>query len=215
MPAFAETYSAAQRAALFHAAIDDKMPVRAVLDAAGRGELPGLDAADQRVLAGMAYGYACQLVRDEKLERGGVERVRAQPDKIARDIAIRVLKRAERDIAEIERRAGKRPLKLDESRQVEHAQKRVRDAMALVRELDGTGKQATAEKTREPERPRSLVARIAAQSKTEAGDTHTPTDADASNAAARANTSNGETTGAGGGPVRLRAASSAPVDAGV
>lgn len=215
MPAFVATYSSAQRAALFRAAIDQRMPVKAVLEAAAAGELPDLDAADQATLAGMAYGYALQLVRDEKLERGGVERARAQPDKIARDVAIRVLKRAERDIAEIERRARKRPMTIEESRKTDAAVKRVRDSMALLRELEPKAKQATGEKTREPERPRSLASRIAAQSTTEARDDSTQPDAGGDNATPRTNATNDETNGRSGGPVRLRAALSAPVGPGV
>lgn len=176
MPAFVEKYSTAQREALFRAVIDQQIGVRASLRACAAGELPGLAPVDQKTLAGMAYGYACELVREERENRAGVQVARTAPDRIAQEIATRVLKRAQRDLIEIERKAGKRAMKADESAATDAAVKRARAAMALLRELGGLARGSGKPSTPAAARSTSLAERIAGAQTTAQADHHTQED---------------------------------------
>jgi hypothetical protein len=208
MPAFVATYSQSTRQALYRVVIDQGMSVRAALRAAQRGELAGESTDDQRALGQMGYGYACQLVSAERQERGAIVDVGRKPEKIARDIAVRILRRAERDatnIAAAHGKSSKAPMNTDSAAKT---LKVAREAMALLRDLEpktSSGKAAPAAK-----RPQSLAARIAAGADSAAGNA-TPTTTDNGNHGATGNAARSEsdaqdeTDGSGNGAARSSA----------
>lgn len=182
MPAFVERYSAKQRAVLFREAIDHARPVAQVLRAARAGELDGLEPAEQAELGAMGNGYACQLVRQERDERDAVANAAAAPDGLVRELAGLLLKRAERDIRRIASSTGK-PMDTGASLQL---LKVMREANALLRADaptgNGAGDAPTDAPAPEPAAPRSLAARIAAQSEPAEDNAHETQSADTARA---------------------------------
>jgi hypothetical protein len=214
MPAFVETYSANMRAALFRATIDDKMTVKGALRAAQAGQLPDLPADDQRILAGMTYNHAASIVKDERLRRGAVERVRDDVHEAAHELAARLAALADRETAQLEAEKPKTPV--DTGRALAAA-KLMDAAVTLADKASGQGKtngKGAAPATEQPKAPRSLVARIAAEAGAEDGNAPTHTDAGGDNGAAGASETTEQTDGNGARPVRLRAASPASVGPG-
>lgn len=162
MPNFVETYNAEMRAALFSAAIDRGLGVRGALRAAGAGELPDLEPASQAVLSRMAYGYAAELVRDERERRGVVRQVRDDVTELAHTMAARLAALADRELRLLE--AAKVKLPVDTGR-AHAAAKLMREALALARDAQapakGNGKTSGPAAASEPARPRSVAAMIA------------------------------------------------------
>lgn len=203
MPAYVEIYSADMRAALFRAVLDRGMDVRATLRAAAAGELEHLSADDQRTLAGMAYGYACELVRDERDRRGNVQKVRADTTDAALQLAARLLALADREVARIERAKAREPV---DTARAAAAAKLAREALALARDAAHEPKQPAAKQpgTAPAPRPTTLAAAIAAGESTA-----TPnTPSNPSDSATATHTTNDHTHDTSTSAVRLRAASS-------
>lgn len=160
MPAYVEIYSADMRAALFRAVIDHGTDVRAALRAAAAGDLEHLAPDDQRTLAGMAYGYACELVRDERARRGNVQKVRADSTDAAHQLAARLLALADREVQRLETAKKREPV--DTARGIAAA-KMAREALALTRDAATEPKQPTSKQPTAPApRPTTLAAAIAA-----------------------------------------------------
>jgi hypothetical protein len=206
MPNFVEKYSAEMRAALYTAVLEREQTLRATLRAAAAGELPDLGAEDQATLAGMAYGYAAQLVADERLRRAGNVRAKKDTDATARGVAARLLALADREARLLEAAPAKRPV--DTGRAV-GAAKLAREAVALVHALDAGPKTAPAKtdtKGAEQRKPRSLAARIAAESSAEQDDPNAPTHADGASGLDVTSPENDDETRTNAGPVRLRIA---------
>lgn len=206
MPAFVEKYSPEMRAALYSAVLERGQTTRAALRAAAAGELPDLSAEDQAILAGIAYGYASELVADEKLRRAGNVRAKKDTDAVARGVAARLLGLADREARLLEAAPTRKPV--DTGRAV-GAAKLAREAVALVHLLDAGPKTASAKtdaKGAEQRKPRSLAARIAAESNAEQDDAlPTPTADDGTRLDVTSADSDSETK-ANAGPVRLRIA---------
>jgi ribosomal protein S7 len=210
MPAFSPTYSEAMRDALFREAIDNAVPVREVLRRARAGELEELSPADGATLGGMAYGYALQLVREERQDRGGVSKARSEPAPLAREIASRLLKRALKDAERIARDKPKTTMNTGVAREL---LKVAEQATVLLKRLDELGRHdapAGAASKRAPAKPRGLAAQLAAGDDTVHADERASEDQDREREAPRANEANGQTDDTGGGAVRLRAALPAP-----
>jgi hypothetical protein len=211
MPAFAPTYSAAMREALFREAIDNAVSVREVLRRARAGELEDLSPADGAALGGMAYGYALQLVREERQDRGGISQARGQPVPIAREIATRLLKRALRDVERIERDKRKSPMN---AREADDLLKVADRAAALIDRLDkmagGDSTPDTASK-RQPSKPRGLAAQLAAAQDTEQPDDNTIPSDHGHHRTPRTQTPDRQTDNTSDGAVLSRAVASAPL----
>ncbi len=172
MPAFAETYSAQQRDALFRGALDDHLGIRGVLRAAAAGELPELDAADQATLAKMTYGYACQLIRDEKHRRGMIQTVRKDTTISARDLVARLLALGDRELARLEHAKTKQPV---DTGAALGAAKLIREALAIGKLLEQDASNTSAPAA-EQAKPKTLAQRIAAHRGTEPDDLPATTD---------------------------------------
>lgn len=174
MPAFVSTYSAAQRQRLFEVVIDGGMSARKALDAAAAGELGGLGIEDQRGLGGMSYGHACDLIREERIERNGISSATAHPAKIAREIGLRLLVRAKKDAARIADEGLKSPMNAEAAAKTV---KVTRDILALLRDLDAGKANGNAKGTSSgPVKAQSLAARIAAGADPETGEPPLPTE---------------------------------------
>jgi hypothetical protein len=200
------------RAALFRAAIDDRLGVKGALEAAQAGALQGLTADDQRVLASMAYGYACTLVKDERLRRGDIEKVRADVENQAHELAARLLALADGEVSRIERAKRAKPRSPVNTGDATAAAKMAREALALARDAAGTGKangKAAAAPSAAPAKPASLAARIAAGSDAAAGEADIDASDGGDSRAPRDAKPTGKMNGGSGGAVRLRAASPA------
>lgn len=205
MPAFVEMYSSEQREVLFREVIDHGRSAKDVLRAARAGELEGLSSADGATLGRMAYGYALQLVRDERQERTGVAGARKEPEPIARDIAARLLKRALKDADRIARDKPKEPMNTGDALGV---LKVTREATALLRDLDGSNGKGNAAKTNgpaAPAQPRGLAAQLAAQPDPAADDAPIPSSDSGEHTTPRTHTPNNNTNSSNSGAVRSRA----------
>jgi hypothetical protein len=110
VPSFVETYSADMRTALFFGAINLRMGVKGAIAAAQRCELPNLSDDDQATLGAMTYGYACTLVKDERLRRADVVKVRADSGEQAHDLAARLLALVDREVRRLEHTKAKTPV---------------------------------------------------------------------------------------------------------
>lgn len=206
MPAYVEIYSAAMRAALFRAAIDRDMGVQAALRAAAAGELEHLGADDQRTLAGVAYGYACELVRDERARRGNVRKVRADSTDAALQLAARLLALADREVTRLETTKKREPV--DTTRGIAAA-KMAREALALARDAKHEPKQPGKAAAAPAPRATTLAAAIAAGEST--APNNTP-DSASDNGAPATHTKTESTHNTTNGAVGSRADSS-PLDA--
>lgn len=202
MPAYVEIYSAAMRNTLFHAAIDRNMGVQAALRAAAAGELEHLGADDQRTLAGMAYGYACELVRDEKHRRGTIQKVRADSTDAALQLAARLLTLADREVARIENAKKREPI--DTTRGIAAA-KMAREALALARDAKHEPKQPGKQPAAPTPRATTLAATIAAGESTA---TNNAPDHASDDTAPATHTTKENTHDTGNSAVRSRAVSS-------
>lgn len=206
MPAYVEIYSADMRTALFHATIDREMSVQGALRAAAAGELEGLSTEDQRTLGGIAYAYACELVREEKLRRGAVKKVRDDAVEVAKQLAARLLALADREVQRIERGKLKDPV---DTGRATAAAKLAREALALTRDATlepKTAAKTTTDKTAPTQRPRTLAAVIAADSGPAADDDPQDNDARGESATPRDGANERKTNDESAGPVRSCAA---------
>lgn len=162
MPAFSDVYSANMRAALFLAAIDGKRGVKGALADAAAGELAGLPVEEQAILAGMSYGYAAELVRDERERRADVRQVHDDVTEHAHKMAARLAALADREVRLLEATKTKEPV---DTGRAHAAAKLMREALALARDAQapakGNGKAPAAAAPTAPARPRSVAAMIA------------------------------------------------------
>lgn len=206
MPAFARQYSTEMREALFRAVFERELSVQRALNAAAAGQLDGLNRADQTTLAKMAYPYACELVRNERADRGAMTKVREDASEVAKQLAARLLALADREVQRLERAPLKNPV--DAGHGIAAA-KMAREALALTRDATtapkDTGK-APDGKTATPKKPRTLAATIAADTEPVAPDDETLEEADGDSAAPRANATDQPTHEQNASPVRSQAA---------
>lgn len=193
MPNFVETYNSEMRAALFAAAIDRGLGVKGALRGAGAGELPDLEPASQAVLSRMAYGYAAELVRDERERRGVVRQVRDDVTELAHTMAARLAALADRELKLLEATKAKAPV---DTGRAHAAAKLMREALALARDAQapakGNGKTGAPAAASEPARPRSVAAMIAGDDA--AADDAQHNERDSGDASATGNTTNTEPT---------------------
>lgn len=175
MPNFVERYNAKMREALFHAAIDRELGVKGALRAAGEGRLTRISADEQKILAGMAYGYAAELVRDERERRGSVFKVPDDIAQTARAVAAELCELARLETARLVHQRQRKPKEPVNTGLGVAAAKLMREALALSRDVDAPVKhtpKASDEtgKQKGPARPRTLAAVIAAEQKTAASE---------------------------------------------
>lgn len=161
MPAFVEKYSQEQRTALFRGAIDNQLGVKGCLRAAANGELPNLPEVDQTSLSRMAYAYAAEMVREERMRRGLITQVAKDTSQAARDIAARLIVLADRELTRLERQRLKEPVNTSAGTATA---KMAREALSLLKDADALpkakGTQGT-ETNEEPTKPLTLAGRIA------------------------------------------------------
>lgn len=206
MPAYVSTYSAKQREILFSYAIDSETPIKQVLKDAREGKLEGLTHDEQLSLGAISYAYACQLVKEERHERGGVAAARKSPDRVARNLAAMLLRRAEADVRLLTEKRKKEPMKADDQRLAAAALKTAREAMSFLAELEKTRGNGAKPSSPAPAKPSGLAAQIAASASTAADDLPTQESASGERQAPRDDETKGATDGGGEGPARLRAA---------
>lgn len=177
MPAFVEVYSDRMRAALFRDVLDGRRPVTEALRRAREGALPDLDPADQTVLAGMNYGFAAQLVREERERRQIIPRAAGQVRELVHETALRLAHLADREARRLAVSKAKVPV--DTGAGI-GAGKLAREALAIIRDLEapnakGNGKPSADGPETKPKRPLTLPEQIAAAQGPVASETTHPT----------------------------------------
>ena len=149
----------------------------------------------------MTYGYACTLVKDERLRRADVVKVRADSGEQAHDLASRLLALVDREVRRLEHTKARTPVNTGAAIA---AAKLAREAHALARsaaEADNP-KRAKAGDAPAQAKPRGLAARIAAERETEQQDL--PHSNHGESSAPRAEQSDDIPNVVEGGAVRLR-----------
>lgn len=203
MPNFVERFSVDMKESLFRAAIDQRMGVRGALRAAKQGELEGLSAEHQEVLAGMTEGYAYDLVKTERDQRAGIVKLKTDTAESAREMSAAILALAKRDIQRMQREKAKIPV---DTRQMRGLQAVIANAHSFTATLDAAGKAPAKPEPEKPKKPMSFHERIAAQARTVQEDAHTEVDDDGDHELATANNAEANTNDGSTSAVRLVAA---------